>query len=87
VVELLMASSSDGAKQSPQEKEIVARLLGCVGQGHGAVHNGVEVGLQGNSERKKGLINLVHFGCVGQGHIAVHYGVEVGLQGIQREKG
>ena len=53
MVELLMAASSDGTKQSPQKKEIVAGLLGCVGQGHGTVHYRVEVGLQG-IQREKG---------------------------------
>ena len=53
MVELLMAASSNGAKQSPQEEEIVAGLFGCVGQGHGAIHYRVEVGLQG-IQREKG---------------------------------
>ena len=45
-----MAASSNGAEQSPQEKEIVARLFSRVSQGHGAIHYRVKVRL--NRERK-----------------------------------
>ena len=50
-----MTTSSNGAKQSPQQKEIVTRLLSCVGEGHGAVHNCLEMRLD-NIVEKEGLI-------------------------------
>ena len=50
MVELFMAASSNGAKQSPQEKEVVTWLLSSVGKGHGAIHYHMEVRLIENTK-------------------------------------
>ena len=40
-----MAASPNGSEEGSQEEEVVARLLCCVGQRHGAVDDLVEVRL------------------------------------------